>query len=45
VNPTGRAISWDGVDVIPFVGELVARKDVYVNSIGFLRALGFTRLE
>ena len=45
VQPTGKAISWDGVDVIPFVGDLVARKDVYVNSIGFLRALGFTRLE
>ena len=42
VQPTGRKISWNGVDVIPFVGELVARKDVYVDSLGFLRALGFT---
>lgn len=42
VQPTGRKVSWNGVDVIPFRGELVARKDVYVDSMGFLRALGFT---
>jgi steroid delta-isomerase-like uncharacterized protein len=45
VNPTGKSISWHGVDVIPFVNGLVARKDVYVDSIGFLRALGFTQLD
>ena len=45
VHPTGKSVSWHGVDVIPFVGDLVARKDVYVDSIGFLRALGFTKLE
>jgi steroid delta-isomerase-like uncharacterized protein len=45
VHPTGRAVSWQGVDVIPFAGSLVARKDVYVDSIGFLRALGFTQIE
>jgi steroid delta-isomerase-like uncharacterized protein len=44
VQPTGKKISWSGVDVIPFVGGLVARKDVYVDSIGFLRALGFTQI-
>ena len=42
VQPTGKPVSWNGVDVIPFVGNLVARKDVYVDSMGFLRALGFT---
>jgi hypothetical protein len=42
VQPTGRKVSWHGVDVIPFRGQLVARKDVYVDSMGFLRALGFT---
>jgi steroid delta-isomerase-like uncharacterized protein len=42
VRPTGKPVSWDGVDVIPFVENLVARKDVYVDSLGFLRALGFT---
>jgi steroid delta-isomerase-like uncharacterized protein len=41
VQPTGKKVSWNGVDVIPFVGGLVSRKDVYVDSMGFLRALGF----
>ena len=45
VEPTGRKVSWNGVDVIPFVGNLVARKDVYVDSIGFLRALGFSQVD
>lgn len=45
VRPTGRRISWNGIDVIPFAGDLVARKDVYVDSISFLRALGFTELS
>ena len=44
VQPTGRKVSWNGVDVIPFAGERVARKDVYVDSLGFLRALGFTEV-
>lgn len=44
VQPTGEKVSWNGVDVIPFTGNLVARKDVYVDSMGFLRALGFTRV-
>ena len=45
VQPTGRKVSWNGVDVIPFVGELVARKDVYVDSMGFLKALGFRQVD
>ncbi len=45
VQPTGRKISWIGVDVIPFAGNLVARKDVYVDSSGFLRALGFRQVD
>lgn len=45
VQPTGKKISWNGVDVIPFTGNLVARKDVYVNSAGFLRALGFRQVD
>jgi steroid delta-isomerase-like uncharacterized protein len=44
VQPTGTKVSWNGVDVMPFVGALVARKDVYVDSMGFLRALGFTQV-
>ena len=45
VQPTGERISWNGVDVIPFAGNLVARKDVYVDSVGFLRALGFGQVD
>ena len=45
VQPTGKKISWNGVDVIPLTGTLVARKDVYVDSVGFLRALGFRQVD
>ena len=45
VHPSGKKISWNGVDVIPFVGSLVARKDVYVDTMGFLKALGFTEIS
>ena len=45
VQPTGKKVSWNGVDVIPFAGSLVARKDVYVDSMGFLRALGFPQVN
>jgi steroid delta-isomerase-like uncharacterized protein len=38
--PSGKKISWIGMDVVPMRGGLVARKDVYVDSIGFLRAIG-----
>jgi steroid delta-isomerase-like uncharacterized protein len=43
--PTGKRITWNGVDVIPFEGSLVARKDVYVDSMSFLRALGFAQVD
>jgi steroid delta-isomerase-like uncharacterized protein len=39
-EPTGRKISWDGLDVIPFEDGLVKRKDVYSDSVGILRQLG-----
>lgn len=45
VQPTGKNVSWKGVDVIPITGNLVARKDVYVDSMGFLRALGFAQVS
>jgi steroid delta-isomerase-like uncharacterized protein len=45
VQPTGKKVSWNGVDVIPFAGNLIARKDVYVDSVGFLRALGLRQLD
>lgn len=45
VQPTGKKVSWNGVDVIAFAGNSVARKDVYVDSISFLRVLGFKQLD
>lgn len=38
--PTGRAISWDGLDVIPFEDGLIKRKDVYSDSVSILRQVG-----
>ncbi len=38
--PTGRAISWDGIDSIPFENGLVKRKDVYSDSVSILRQVG-----
>ena len=38
--PSGREISWDGVDVIPFEGGLIKRKDVYSDSVSILRQVG-----
>jgi steroid delta-isomerase-like uncharacterized protein len=38
--PTGRRISWDGIDSIPFEGGLVKRKDVYSDSVSILRQVG-----
>jgi steroid delta-isomerase-like uncharacterized protein len=37
---TGKTISWDGVDVIPFENGLVKRKDVYSDSVSILRQVG-----
>jgi len=39
-EPTGKTISWDGLDVIPFENGLVKRKDVYSDSVSILRQLG-----
>jgi steroid delta-isomerase-like uncharacterized protein len=39
-EPTGRQVEWDGMDVIPFEGGLVKRKDVYSDSVGILRQVG-----
>jgi steroid delta-isomerase-like uncharacterized protein len=39
-DPTGRRITWDGLDVIPFENGLVKRKDVYSDSISILSQLG-----
>ena len=39
-EPTGKKIEWRGIDVIPFEGGLVKRKDVYSDSVSILRQLG-----
>ncbi len=38
--PSGRKISWDGLDVIPFEDGLIKRKDVYSDSVSILRQVG-----
>ena len=39
-EPTGKRISWDGIDSIPFEDGLVKRKDVYSDSVSILRQVG-----
>jgi steroid delta-isomerase-like uncharacterized protein len=39
-EPTGKKVTWDGLDVIPFENGLVKRKDVYSDSVSILRQLG-----
>jgi steroid delta-isomerase-like uncharacterized protein len=39
-EPTGKRVSWDGLDVIPFEDGLVKRKDVYSDSVSILRQVG-----
>ena len=38
-EPTGRKLSWNGMDIIPFENGLVKRKDVYSDSVSILRQL------
>jgi steroid delta-isomerase-like uncharacterized protein len=38
--PSGRTVSWDGIDSIPFEEGLVKRKDVYSDSVSILRQVG-----
>lgn len=40
VPPTGKRVEYRGMDVIPIRNGLVARKDVYSDSITLLRQLG-----
>lgn len=37
--PTGKALAWNGIDLMPVRGGLIARKDVYADSITLLRQL------
>jgi steroid delta-isomerase-like uncharacterized protein len=38
-EPSGRELSWNGMDIIPFENGLVKRKDVYSDSVSILRQL------
>ena len=38
--PTGKTVSWDGIDSIPFEDGLIKRKDVYSDSVSILRQVG-----
>ena len=31
-HPGGKVVSWEGVDIFPFSGRKIARKDVYSNA-------------
>jgi steroid delta-isomerase-like uncharacterized protein len=44
VPPTGKRVEYKGMDVIPIEDGLVARKDVYSDSISLLRQLGLTSI-
>jgi len=39
-EPTGRRVEWVGMDVIPFEGDKIKRKDVYSDSVGILQQVG-----
>jgi steroid delta-isomerase-like uncharacterized protein len=39
-EPTGKKVEWRGVDVIPFEGGRIKRKDVYSDSVSILRQIG-----
>jgi steroid delta-isomerase-like uncharacterized protein len=40
LEPTGKTLRWDGMDILPARDGKIARKDVYVNSLDYLRQLG-----
>jgi len=44
VEPTGRRVDYRGMDIIPIHQGLVARKDVYSDSITLLRQLGLSSI-
>jgi steroid delta-isomerase-like uncharacterized protein len=44
VPPTGRRVEYRGMDVIPIRDGLVARKDVYSDSVTLLRQLGLASI-
>src|SRR5690242_7191206 len=45
VAPTGKSVEYKGMDVIPIRDGLVARMDVYSDSVTLLRQLGLTDIS
>jgi steroid delta-isomerase-like uncharacterized protein len=45
IEPTGRRVEYKGMDVIPIRDGLVARKDVYSDSVTLLRQIGLTQID
>jgi steroid delta-isomerase-like uncharacterized protein len=45
IEPTGRAVEYRGMDIIPIRNGLVARKDVYSDGVTLLRQLGLTEIS
>jgi steroid delta-isomerase-like uncharacterized protein len=45
IDPTGRTVAYRGMDIIPVRDGLVARKDVYSDSVTLLRQLGLSSIE
>lgn len=43
--PTGRVLTWSGVDIMPMAGNLIARKDAYVDSASLQRQIEAARLS
>ncbi len=39
-EPSGERVEWEGMDIIPFEGGKVKRKDVYSDSVSILRQVG-----
>jgi steroid delta-isomerase-like uncharacterized protein len=39
-EPSGARLEWEGVDVFPIENGLIARKDVYADSLSILRGVG-----
>jgi len=37
---SGKAVRWDGMDIIPVRDGLITRKDVYSDSVSILRQVG-----
>jgi steroid delta-isomerase-like uncharacterized protein len=37
--PTGKGLTWTGVDIMPMAGNLIVRKDAYIDSASLHRQL------